>query len=370
MRSLVVAALLLQSSAYASAQARWTLAAKPLLEIGVVEGDPEQELFDARSSVRLTDGRIVVLNAGSNELRFYDKSGKFLSKTGRKGKGPGEFGWAARVYYTHPDSLLVFDQSTSQESHFDATGKFIGLTNGAPVAGEVFKRDAWFYGRYFIDGPAIAANRGRLKPALAALPKLAPGEIRFVKVDPWNRLWVRESDARSNQNQQWSVYDAAGKRIATIETPAHFEIHQIGPDFLLGRYRKELDVEFIRLYELRAEIVNRAYVTPAAARTYTPPVAQAVPQEILSPLRAYLRNAAGQQEMFYSRNSTYADDIRKLGIAEDKNIVVHILSASERGWAMIAVPRDADVICGMSMGTVPLGWAVGQAICGDVTGLR
>jgi hypothetical protein len=139
------------------------------------------------------------------------------------------------------------------------------------------------------------------------------------------------------------------------------KFHQIGPDFVLGRYRKELDVEFIRLYVLKAEIVNRAYLTPAMARTYAAPAPRVGPEEILSPLRAYLRNAAGQQEVFYSKNSSHADDVRKLGTTEDKNIIVHVLSASDRGWAMIAVPRNADVICAMAMGAVPLGWAPGQA---------
>ena len=369
MRSVVIATLMAGATTPVAAQARWALSEKPLLEIGVVEGDPDQELFDARSSVRLNDGRIVILNAGSRELRFYDAKGKYLFKTGRKGKGPGEFGLPARVYYTHPDSLLVFDQSNNLESHFDVRGKFIGTSDGTPVATEVFKRDAWFYGRYFVDGPAVAADRGRVKPALQRLPKLAPGEVRFVKVDPWYRLWVRDLGAPTEKSQLWTIYSAAGAPIASLETPAQFEIHQIGPDFLLGRYRKEMDVEFIRLYALKGGLASRNYVTPAAARPYpAPPAEPPVGPEILYPLRGYLRNAAGQQEVFYSRNSTYSNDVNKLGPIEDKNIVVHVLSASDVGWAMIAVHRNADVICGMSIGAVPLGWASGQAICGEATG--
>jgi hypothetical protein len=69
----------------------WRLSQTPLLDIGVCEGDPSYELFDAHSSVRLTDGTIVVANGGTQELRWYDATGTFVRSVGRSGGGPGEF---------------------------------------------------------------------------------------------------------------------------------------------------------------------------------------------------------------------------------------------------------------------------------------
>jgi hypothetical protein len=358
-------------AAHVSAQAiaTWTLSARPLVEIGAVEGDAQHELFDARSSVRLLDGRIVVLNAGSFELRFFDGQGRFLFKSGARGGGPGEYMRPARIYYTHQDSLLVYDQGNEQESHLDAHGRFVRGADGAPVKDDPFRRDAWLYGRTFVDGPPLAAERARTKRALDRLPRLAPGEYRQVKVDPWHRLWVREKIG-AGAIQRWSIYSAQGEALATLNTPAGFEIHQIGPDFLLGRARDELDVEYIRLYRLATPGSRpaRDYFTPASARAYPAPPAQPdLPPAVYVALTGYVRMLAGQQEIHYSKHGTYTADVTQLRLPDDKNITLHVLSASNLGWVVLVIHRDADALCAMAMGSVPVGWSTGRAICGEAT---
>ncbi len=360
------------TATHAQAPATWTLSAKPLVEIGTVEGDPNHELFDARSSVRLLDGRIAILNAGSRELRFFDAKGKFLFRTGTKGNGPGEYLWPARLYYTQRDSLIIYDQLNDRESHLDTQGRFSSGADGAPVKQDRFKRDAWLYGRTFVDGPAIAAERNRIKPGLNQLPPLTTTtEYRYVKVDPWYRLWVREPRAAGLPLQRWTIFSADGQRLATLDTPATFEIHQIGPDFLLGNQRDELDVEHIRLYALETPGTrpSREYFTPATARAYTPPPTQpAMDRAAWVAMTGYVRQLAGQQEIYYSKNSTYAADLSSLHPPDQKDITPHILFASNRGWGVLVIHRGADALCAMAMGAVPIGWSQGMAICGEVAG--
>src|SRR5688572_30610366 len=86
----------------------WRLSARPILQIGEVEGEPEYQLFKAVSSLRLDDGRLVVLNASSNQVRIYDQQGKFIRAIGRKGAGPSEFSIPVRVYRVGADTLQVF----------------------------------------------------------------------------------------------------------------------------------------------------------------------------------------------------------------------------------------------------------------------
>src|SRR5690606_17336085 len=52
--------------------ATWRLSAEPRLEIGVADGPPEQMLFQAFDGAVLSDGTVVIANAGTFELRFYD----------------------------------------------------------------------------------------------------------------------------------------------------------------------------------------------------------------------------------------------------------------------------------------------------------
>ena len=57
------------------ADGAWHLGEQPLVDIGGLEGDPDYELYRVSSAVRLPDGRIVIGNSGTNEIRFYDESG-------------------------------------------------------------------------------------------------------------------------------------------------------------------------------------------------------------------------------------------------------------------------------------------------------
>src|SRR5687767_10431206 len=69
----------------------WRVEARPLVDIGAVEAEPMYEFSDVIGVLRLGDGRVAVANMASGEIRFYDRTGKFLHAAGRKGAGPGEF---------------------------------------------------------------------------------------------------------------------------------------------------------------------------------------------------------------------------------------------------------------------------------------
>ncbi|NIN72091.1 MAG: hypothetical protein GTO46_09275 [Gemmatimonadetes bacterium] len=103
----------------------WELSKTPVLSIGELEGDPRYQLYEAYDARRLSDGRIVVANAGSSELRFYDGKGKFKGAAGRKGGGPGEFQGLADVWVLADDSLLAYDARNDRISFFDPSGGFV-----------------------------------------------------------------------------------------------------------------------------------------------------------------------------------------------------------------------------------------------------
>ena len=102
----------------------WQLSETPLLDIGVLEGDSMYQLYQVAGALKLNDGRIVVANAGSYELRFYDSNGEFLNAVGRQGGGPGEFGGLLWVRGYPGDSLIVYDWRNRRVSFFDDEGNF------------------------------------------------------------------------------------------------------------------------------------------------------------------------------------------------------------------------------------------------------
>jgi hypothetical protein len=106
----------------------WTLSNAPLADIGVVEGAPEYQLYGVGSSLRLSDGSIVVANGGTGELRWYDSTGRYLRSAGGQGDGPGEFQTLARVARLGPDSLIAYDAQGLRISVFAADGVFARST--------------------------------------------------------------------------------------------------------------------------------------------------------------------------------------------------------------------------------------------------
>lgn len=103
----------------------WRVGAEPTLSIGAFEGDPAYELYQVRDASRLPDGRIVVANGGSGELRVFDASGSHLASWGGRGEGPGEFGDFAAPWSVEPwpgDSIVASDLYARRVSIFDANG--------------------------------------------------------------------------------------------------------------------------------------------------------------------------------------------------------------------------------------------------------
>jgi hypothetical protein len=84
-----------------------TIPATPTISIGTDVGEEPYELHRVMGARRLSDGRIVVVNQGSQHIRFYDQSGKFLTQAGRKGQGPGEFSAAFYLWVLPGDTIWV-----------------------------------------------------------------------------------------------------------------------------------------------------------------------------------------------------------------------------------------------------------------------
>ena len=95
----------------------WRISPEPSLDFG-----PADTLYRIGAITRMSDGRIVVANGSTNDLRIYSPAGKPLRRIGREGAGPGEFRDISRVFTIANDSLLVFDILLRRASVFDSQG--------------------------------------------------------------------------------------------------------------------------------------------------------------------------------------------------------------------------------------------------------
>jgi len=349
----------------------WRLSDQPSLDIGVSEGDSDYQLFQVVGALKLSDGRIVIANAGTGELRFFDPSGRLLHKTGRKGGGPGEFQGLTWLGALRPDSLIAFDWRTRRVSIFDSNGGFVRSTtletlatappshiqvdlfsNGSLLIGAqrlfaspdvgsgvhddtiyhirfephgiscdtisrrlgaesyvlvhdgglellplpfgrsphtaayqsgfYFGRgDSYVIGHYSDEGQLLRSirkardeqrvtaddqhqyrkrmtegieddqERRMIENLLADVP--FPNTMPAygnITVDVEGNLWVEDYRLPWDDQSRWTVFDREGTLLGVVHTPPTFKIHQIGSDYVLGRWENELGVEHVRQYEL------------------------------------------------------------------------------------------------------------------------
>lgn len=131
---------------------QWRVSAQPLLTIGVVHGDDAYQLWDVRAALRLSDGRIVIANSGTRQLRYFDDRGRFIGSAGREGSGPGEFRALSRLFRYRGDSLIAFDLGLRRLSVFGpdgGLGRTINLSQPAGEAATVLPRAAASDGSLF-----------------------------------------------------------------------------------------------------------------------------------------------------------------------------------------------------------------------------
>lgn len=332
--------------------AAWRLEPTPWLTVGTSVSDPGHELTNV-SSARMNPGRLLVANSGSQELRAFDSTGKYLGAFGRKGQGPGEFTGMIYVFPAPGDSLYSFDDGNLRWSLHAATGQYARVLPGGTAA---VPRPTWLYRRTVVEsnipGPVPAWALGVLK----GLPEAPPGApIRRARFDELGFLWVTDSsDAR-----EWTVFADSNLRVGRVVLPSGFRLLQAGADFGLGVKRDSLDQEQVHVYKL-----ERPTGLPVPATT---PTADLEPPDpaLERRMRADLRGLLMAQEVFYSSHASYASRADSLGAKLESGAELVLPSGDNRHWAAILYDRKSKTTCGVSVGfPAPPGWMDGVPFCG------
>ena len=337
----------------------WRIGPEPTVSIGAREGEEPYLLYIVRDAMMLPDGRIIVANGGSGELRMFDALGTHLATWGGEGEGPGEFDNLSQIEPWPGDSIAAWFAPQLGISVFDAEGNYtrtftlaaapgtppwvrfwpfassdgsilsvktadtvvvqlhdgegkvrssLGVHEGSDqnvvnegtdreiVIGTIFGgRPVWepwgdlvvitTTSRYELraftrDGvPARIVRRGheprapseaeieaeiQTRPMVAqvgAEPTRRPYHssvaehypaFASVMSDALDHLWVREYEVPGEERpgSLWTVFDAEGRVQGFVEMPAGLEIHEIGEDYILGKLRDELDIEYVQVWPL------------------------------------------------------------------------------------------------------------------------
>ena len=184
-----------------SADTRWRVAAEPVLSIGTADGAVEYQFDRVEGVVLRRDGAIVVADAGSSEIRFYDASGRFASKSGRPGEGPGEYQFLTSLGEGPGDSLWVYDFGSRRFTILTSDGRSVrtvsvgGMLSGLEAVGRT--SDGSFLVREYRSSRLHEELAGLVRP-LAAVAVLAPGggAIDTIRLFPGQEVYIGTEDGR------------------------------------------------------------------------------------------------------------------------------------------------------------------------------
>jgi hypothetical protein len=107
-------------------------ASQEVLRIGAISGDSASEFHGLEDAARFGDGRIVVLNAGTQQVKVFSQAGDLMNQFGRRGRGPGEFRTMWSLDVMHGDTLAIADYRPWRFSYFTSTGEFLKAVELAP----------------------------------------------------------------------------------------------------------------------------------------------------------------------------------------------------------------------------------------------
>lgn len=105
----------------------WSLSEEPTVVIGGTDEREGYLLHRIFGATRLGDGRIVVANGSSLELKYYDPEGMHLFNAGGQGEGPGEFRTFGGFTRLPGDSVLV--ESWLKLTRFGPDGRHVSTSD-------------------------------------------------------------------------------------------------------------------------------------------------------------------------------------------------------------------------------------------------
>lgn len=337
-------------------------------QIGVVDGAQEYQLFRVTGATRLSGGRLVVANSGTSQLRYFGSDGEFLFSVGGYGLGPGEFRDLKGVYEVAADTILAFDE-IGRTSYFDADGQFVRSTN-VMLSQNRFPMDIWLYRTNWVGGvPDVVEKRLSAAEALDRLsrPTRWPW-YHYVRIDAARNMWVGIDRNVDGDREFWTVYSPIGIPFARVVLPDRFRIAEIGETEVIGVWRDENDVEYIRSYPMVLPPLNGLESVIPAVLQAPGESDSANMDEARRSAVSLLRDLVTAEEQYFASNHTYTQDLRELAIEIPERSGIDLLEVGGRGWLAIFIDRDQPGICGIGLGAAtPPGWREGSPTCAQLT---
>ena len=121
----VVSAACDQGAEELTSSVRTVTLGEPTLVIGADDTREGHALYGATVAAMSADGRLVVANTGTSEVRVFSTDGDLLHSFSRQGQGPGEHGFISGLWLAE-DTVIVFDGLGQKVSYWSLDGELRG----------------------------------------------------------------------------------------------------------------------------------------------------------------------------------------------------------------------------------------------------
>ena len=101
---------------------KWSIGRVATIDLTRSGTGPAHEFFVVGDAIRLSDGRLVVSDIGSSQIRFYTPDGRFIRAAGRSGDGPGDFRTVRALSPVGADSVAAHDVFLNRITVMDRDG--------------------------------------------------------------------------------------------------------------------------------------------------------------------------------------------------------------------------------------------------------
>jgi hypothetical protein len=216
----------------------WQIEPDPEYVIGSVGGPAAYTFVRVRAAMLLSSGDMVVLDAGTRELKFYDRSGRFVRAVGGRGNGPGEFELPWSMVRTASDTLIVADPMLRRVSVLDEDGSYVRSFTPEPLGdGDLAVLGVIDTDRVLIRSGAVQVRRNGLvrDTLLLGIMSLQSGKVTVVARLPDQEMIVEVSNASGLLTQRDPpfgrfAYATAGPGVYYAGISDQYQINQYSID--------------------------------------------------------------------------------------------------------------------------------------------
>jgi hypothetical protein len=108
----------------------WRVTTRPELEVGGVAGDSARDFAGVHSAARFADGRLLVTDGATEQIRLFDARGTHLRTLGGRGEGERQFASLGPVFL-RGDTIVAWDDRRQRIVGFLPDGRFLGNVRAA-----------------------------------------------------------------------------------------------------------------------------------------------------------------------------------------------------------------------------------------------